>query len=35
MLQDDDAEKAQRVMRAMLGMKKLEIEALEAAYAGG
>ena len=32
MLQDKDAERSQRVMRAMLQMKKLDIARLEAAY---
>lgn len=32
MLQDKDAERTQRVMRAMFPMKKLDIAALEAAY---
>lgn len=32
MLQDSDAEKSRRVMRAMLQMKKLDIEALRRAY---
>jgi predicted 3-demethylubiquinone-9 3-methyltransferase (glyoxalase superfamily) len=32
MLQDKDAEKTQRVMRAMFPMKKLDIAGLEAAY---
>jgi predicted 3-demethylubiquinone-9 3-methyltransferase (glyoxalase superfamily) len=32
MLQDKDAEKSERVMRAMLQMKKLDIGALEQAY---
>jgi predicted 3-demethylubiquinone-9 3-methyltransferase (glyoxalase superfamily) len=34
MLQDKDPEKSKRVMRAMLNMKKLNIEALENAYEG-
>lgn len=34
MLRDDDPERAGRVMRAMLGMTKIEIPALEAAYEG-
>ena len=34
LLQDEDTEKAQRVMAAMLQMGKIEIEALEDAYAG-
>ncbi|MDQ3985234.1 MAG: VOC family protein [Actinomycetota bacterium] len=34
MLQDEDAERANRVMRAMLQMGKIEIEDLEKAYAG-
>ncbi|MFZ4875769.1 VOC family protein [Janthinobacterium sp. Mn2066] len=34
LLSDPDPVKAQRVMRAMLGMKKLDIEALKRAYAG-
>jgi predicted 3-demethylubiquinone-9 3-methyltransferase (glyoxalase superfamily) len=33
LLQDPDAEKAQRVMEAMLGMKKIEIDELERAAA--
>jgi predicted 3-demethylubiquinone-9 3-methyltransferase (glyoxalase superfamily) len=33
LLSDPDQEKAQRVMQAMLGMKKIEIEALERAAA--
>ena len=32
LLQDEDAERAQRVMKAMLGMKKLEIAGLQQAY---
>ena len=35
LLADPDREKAQRVMQAMLGMGKLEIEGLERAAAGG
>jgi predicted 3-demethylubiquinone-9 3-methyltransferase (glyoxalase superfamily) len=35
LLGDPDREKAQRVMRAMLTMKKIEIEELERAAAGG
>jgi predicted 3-demethylubiquinone-9 3-methyltransferase (glyoxalase superfamily) len=31
LLQDPDREKSQRVMRAMLGMKKIEVDALERA----
>jgi predicted 3-demethylubiquinone-9 3-methyltransferase (glyoxalase superfamily) len=34
MLQDADAEKSQRVMRAMLQMKKMDIEELKRAYDG-
>lgn len=34
MLSDRDAEKSQRVMKAMLAMKKLDIEALMQAYDG-
>jgi predicted 3-demethylubiquinone-9 3-methyltransferase (glyoxalase superfamily) len=34
MLSDPDRSKASRVMKAMLGMKKIEIEDLEKAYAG-
>lgn len=34
MLQDEDPEKTERVMAAMLLMKKLDIAALEAAYEG-
>ena len=34
MLQDPDAEKSQRVMAAMLHMKKIDIETLKRAYAG-
>lgn len=34
LLQDEDPEKSQRVMKALLQMKKLEIEALQQAYAG-
>ena len=32
MLQDKDPEKSQRVMRAMLGMTRIDIEGLERAY---
>lgn len=35
MLADPDPAKAERVMRAMLGMVKLDIAALQAAYDGG
>jgi predicted 3-demethylubiquinone-9 3-methyltransferase (glyoxalase superfamily) len=35
MLTDDDAEKSQRTMTAMLQMKKLDIDQLKRAYAGG
>lgn len=34
MLLDRDAEKSQRAMKAMLGMKKIDIAALRRAYAG-
>ena len=34
LLDDDDPEKANRVMEAMLGMGKIEVEGLEAAYEG-
>jgi predicted 3-demethylubiquinone-9 3-methyltransferase (glyoxalase superfamily) len=34
MLQDPDADKSRRVLEAMLQMKKLDIQALETAYAG-
>jgi predicted 3-demethylubiquinone-9 3-methyltransferase (glyoxalase superfamily) len=34
MLQDKDAKKTERVMKALLQMKKLDIEALRNAYAG-
>ena len=34
MLQDEDPEKSERVMEAMLQMEKLDIERLEQAYAG-
>jgi predicted 3-demethylubiquinone-9 3-methyltransferase (glyoxalase superfamily) len=34
MIQDKDPERAQRVMKAMLQMKKIEIDQLEEAYAG-
>jgi predicted 3-demethylubiquinone-9 3-methyltransferase (glyoxalase superfamily) len=34
MLQDKDAERAQRVMRAMLQMKKIDVRALRQAYEG-
>lgn len=34
MLQDPDAAKAQRVMRAMMGMVKLDIAGLRRAYDG-
>ena len=34
LLGDDDPEKANRVMEAMLGMDKIEVEGLEAAYEG-
>jgi predicted 3-demethylubiquinone-9 3-methyltransferase (glyoxalase superfamily) len=33
MLSDSDAEKAQRVMRAMLKMRKIDIDGLRRAYA--
>ncbi len=35
MLQDEDAERADRVMKAMLQMGKIEIDVLEKAYAQG
>jgi predicted 3-demethylubiquinone-9 3-methyltransferase (glyoxalase superfamily) len=35
MLQDEDAERASRVMAAMLKMSKIDIAELEKAYAGG
>ena len=34
MLHEEDAEKAERVMHAMLQMKKINIKALKAAYEG-
>ena len=34
MLQDEDPEKAKRVMEAMLRMNKLDIETLKKAYEG-
>ncbi|MNZ59737.1 3-demethylubiquinone-9 3-methyltransferase [compost metagenome] len=34
MVGDPDSEKSQRAMNALLGMKKLDIQALERAYAG-
>jgi predicted 3-demethylubiquinone-9 3-methyltransferase (glyoxalase superfamily) len=34
LLQDEDSEKANRVMQAMLQMKKLDIAGLQAAYEG-
>jgi predicted 3-demethylubiquinone-9 3-methyltransferase (glyoxalase superfamily) len=34
LLDDDDPEKANRVMEAMLGMEKIDVEGLEAAYEG-
>ena len=34
MLHDNDPEKAERVMKAMLQMKKIEIPKLKAAYGG-
>jgi predicted 3-demethylubiquinone-9 3-methyltransferase (glyoxalase superfamily) len=34
MLNDPDQEKAQRAMRAMLGMKKIDLAAIQAAFAG-
>ena len=34
MLQDADAEASQRVMNAMLHMKKMDIETLKRAYEG-
>ncbi|WP_062214030.1 VOC family protein [Streptomyces sp. NBRC 109706] len=34
LIADPDPERSQRVMRAMLGMKKIDIRGLEAAYAG-
>jgi predicted 3-demethylubiquinone-9 3-methyltransferase (glyoxalase superfamily) len=35
MLQDPESPRAKRAMEAMLGMKKIDIAAVEAAYAGG
>jgi predicted 3-demethylubiquinone-9 3-methyltransferase (glyoxalase superfamily) len=35
LLQDEDSERANRVMQSMLGMVKIEIPELERAYAGG
>jgi predicted 3-demethylubiquinone-9 3-methyltransferase (glyoxalase superfamily) len=35
LMQDEDAAKAQRVMQAMLQMRKIDIQALQEAYAGG
>ena len=35
LLQDEDRERADRVMQAMLGMKKIECDGLRAAYEGG
>jgi len=35
MLSDKDAEKSQRVMKAMLQMSKIEIEGLRRAYEAG
>jgi len=32
MLQDQDSEKSERVMKAMLRMKKIDIEALQQVY---
>jgi predicted 3-demethylubiquinone-9 3-methyltransferase (glyoxalase superfamily) len=32
LLQDEDSERANRVMKAMLQMKKIDIEELEKAY---
>ena len=34
MISDPDHEKSQRVMKAMLQMKKIDIEELKRAYAG-
>ena len=34
MIQDEDRERANRVMQAILGMRKLDLAAIEAAYAG-
>jgi predicted 3-demethylubiquinone-9 3-methyltransferase (glyoxalase superfamily) len=34
MINDPDTEKSQRVMQAILQMKKIEIEKIERAYAG-
>jgi hypothetical protein len=34
MLMEADTEKSQRVMQALLQMKKIDLEALERAYAG-
>jgi predicted 3-demethylubiquinone-9 3-methyltransferase (glyoxalase superfamily) len=34
MISDPDSEKSGRVMEAMLQMKKIDIDALERAYAG-
>jgi predicted 3-demethylubiquinone-9 3-methyltransferase (glyoxalase superfamily) len=34
MLHDKDSEKAQRAMKAMLQMQKIDIEKLKAAYRG-
>jgi hypothetical protein len=34
MMQDKDAEKSEKVMKALIQMKKIDIQSLQKAYAG-
>jgi hypothetical protein len=34
MIQDKDAEKSEKVMKALIQMKKIDIQSLQKAYAG-